>query len=59
MPKKKKDWNEVRGAYTSDDPGLTRDKSGLGYPKPVSILKKVDPAADQDSGFSGKLPKGE
>ena len=22
MPKKK--WNEVRGAYTSDDPGLTR-----------------------------------
>ena len=58
MPKRKKDWNEYRGPYTSDDPGLTRDTSGLGYPKPVDILNRVQPSADRDGGFSGKLDKG-
>jgi hypothetical protein len=38
---------------------LKRDSSGLGYHKPVSIIKRVDPAADQDGGFSGKLPSEE
>jgi hypothetical protein len=59
MPKKtKKDWNEVRGAYTSDDPGLTRDDSGLGYSKPVDISKKVDPSWQRNGGFAGQLDKG-
>jgi hypothetical protein len=58
MPKKKKEWNEVLGAYTSDNPGLTRDESGLGYPKPVDISKKVDPSWKRTDGFSAKLDKG-
>jgi hypothetical protein len=58
MPKKKKDWNEVRGAYTSDDPGLTRDESALGYHKPVDISNRVDPSWKRTDGFSAKLDKG-
>jgi hypothetical protein len=56
---KKEGHEKGVGPYAKNDVKLTRDESGLGYPKPVSILKKVDPAADQDGGFSGKLPKGE
>jgi hypothetical protein len=58
MAKKKKDWNEKLGPYTSDNPGLTRDTSGLGYHKPVSILNRVDPSAARTDGFSAKLDKG-
>ena len=54
-----KDWNGPQG---SDDMGkdpLRKDESGLGYPKPRDISKVVDEAWKIDSGFSGKLPKGE
>jgi hypothetical protein len=53
------DWNGPQG---NDDMGrdkLRKDSSGLGYPKPRDISRRVDPAADIDDGFSGKLPKGE
>jgi hypothetical protein len=52
---KNSDWNGPQG---NDDMGrdkLKKDTSGLGYPRPKDISKRVDPAADQDSGFSGKL----
>ena len=57
MPKKK-DWTEKLGAYTTDKVKLNRQPD-KGYVKPVSILNRVNTAAHQDSGFSGKLPKGE
>jgi Skp family chaperone for outer membrane proteins len=45
-------------AYTTDEVKLNRQPD-KGYVKPVSILNRVNTAAHQDSGFSGKLPKGE
>jgi hypothetical protein len=57
MPKKK-NWNEYRGPYTSDEPGLTRDESGLGYPKPVDIYDRVTPSWNRTDGFSAKLDRG-
>jgi hypothetical protein len=54
-----KDWN---GPQSSEDMGrdkLRKDDSALGFHAPKSILKKVDPAADQDGGYSGKLPSEE
>jgi hypothetical protein len=59
MPRKpKKDWTEKLGAYTTDKVEMTRDTSGLGYPKPVDISKKVDPSWQRTDGFSAKLDKG-
>jgi hypothetical protein len=54
MPKKK-DWTEKLGKYTSDDPGLTRDESGLGYPKPKDISKVVDGNHKANDGYVGPL----
>jgi hypothetical protein len=36
---------------------MKRDTSGSGYSKPVDISKRVQPNADQNGGFSGKLTK--
>jgi hypothetical protein len=58
MPKRK-DWNEKLGAYTTDEVKMTRDTSGLGYPKPRDISKLVDPSHKRNDGFSAKLDKGE
>jgi hypothetical protein len=58
VAKNDSDWN---GPQSSEDLGrekLRRDSSGLGYPKPVDISKRVD-GAQSDDGFSGKLPKSE
>jgi hypothetical protein len=58
-PKKgdESEWNSPQG---SDDMG--RDKlvrqPDKGYPKPVDILKKVDPSWERTEGFSAKLDKG-
>jgi hypothetical protein len=52
------DWN---GPQSSEDMGrekLRPDSSGLGYSKPVDISRRVD-GADDNSGFSGKLPSDE
>jgi hypothetical protein len=50
-------WN---GPQSSEDLGrekLRKDSSGLGYPKPVSILDRVEKAQKiHPDGFSGKLP---
>jgi hypothetical protein len=37
---------------------MTRDESARKYPKPVDILDRVQPSADRDEGFSGRLDKG-
>jgi hypothetical protein len=53
------DWN---GPQSSEDLGrekLRKDTSGLGYPAPKSIEKRVDEAWNFDSGFCGRLPKSE
>jgi len=55
----KRDWNEKRGPYTSDDPGLKQDDSALGYQKPVDISRRVDKAWVVNDGFSGKMPSDE
>jgi hypothetical protein len=52
-------WNGEQGSSDMEKDPLKRDTSGLRYHKPKSISKIIDPAADQDDGFSGKLPKGE
>jgi hypothetical protein len=57
---KNSDWNHP--VQSNPDLGrekLRKDSSGLGYPKPVDISKKVDEAWKIDDGFSGKLPKSE
>jgi hypothetical protein len=53
------DWNSP--IQSNPDMGrekLRKDDSALGYPKPKDISRRVD-GADDNSGFSGKLPKGE
>jgi hypothetical protein len=49
-------WNGPQGSADMEKDPLRKDSSGLGYPKPVDISKRVDPASRQDDGFSGKLP---
>jgi hypothetical protein len=56
---KDSDWNGPQSSESMGRDKLRKDDSALGFHKPVSILKKVDPAADQDDGFSGKLPSDE
>jgi hypothetical protein len=55
-----RDWNHP--VQSNPDLGrekLRKDSSGLGYPKPVDISKKVDEAwTVHKEGFSSKLPKG-
>ena len=54
-----KDWN---GPQSSEDMGrdkLRKDESPRAYPRPRDISKIVDEAHKIDSGFSGRLPKGE
>jgi hypothetical protein len=46
------------GPYAKNDVKLTRDESGLGYPKPVDISRRVDPSWKRTDGFSAKLDKG-
>ena len=53
------DWNNAK--QSNEDMGRDRlrpDSSGLGYKKPVDISRRVD-GADDNSGFSGKLPSNE
>jgi hypothetical protein len=52
-------WNGPQGSADMEKDPLKKDSSGLGYPKPVSILNRVEPASQQDDGFAGKLPKSE
>jgi hypothetical protein len=58
MPKKTEGHEKGVGPYSKNDVKLTRDESGLGYPKPVDISKKVDPSWKRTDGFSAKLDKG-
>jgi len=51
-------WNGPQGSDDMEKDPLKRDTSGLGYPKPVDIERRVTPSADRDGGFSGKLDKG-
>jgi hypothetical protein len=54
------DWNNP--VQSNPDLGrekLKKDSSGLGYPQPRDISKKVDEAWKIDDGFSGRLPKSE
>ena len=56
---KNSDWNGPQG---NDDMGrdkLKKDTSGLGYPRPIDISRRVDKASGIDEGFSGKLPSDE
>jgi hypothetical protein len=50
-------WNGPQGSADMEKDPLKKDSSGLGYPKPVSILDRVEPASQQHDGFSGRLPK--
>jgi hypothetical protein len=59
MAKAKEGHEKGVGPYSKNDVKLTRDESGLGYPKPVSILNKVDPSHKRNDGFSAKLDKSE
>jgi hypothetical protein len=59
VAKNDKSWNGPQGSSNMEKDKLRRDSSGLGYPKPVSILDRVEPASRQDDGFAGKLPKSE
>jgi hypothetical protein len=59
VKKNDSDWNGPQGSADMGKDKLKKDSSGLGYHAPKSISRVIDPAADQDSGFSGKLPKGE
>jgi hypothetical protein len=52
-------WNGPQGSSDMEKDPLRRDSSGLGYPKPVSILNRIEPASQVDDGFAGKLPKSE
>jgi hypothetical protein len=56
VAKNDKSWNGPQGSKDMEKDPLRKDSSGLGYPKPVSILNRVEPASRQDDGFSGKLP---
>lgn len=49
------------GPYAGGDKDskVRRDDSGLGYPKPRDISKKVDPSHKRTDGFSAKLDKAE
>jgi len=51
-------WNGPQGSDDMEKDPLRRDTSGLGYPKPKDISRRVD-GADDNSGFSGKLPSDE
>jgi hypothetical protein len=51
-------WNGPQGSDSMDKDPLKRDTSGLGYPKPVDISKRVDPSWRRTDGFSAKLDKG-
>jgi hypothetical protein len=57
MPKRE-GYEKGIGPYSKNDVKLNRQPD-KGYPKPVDISRRVNPAADQDGGFSGKLPSGE
>ena len=57
--KSKNAWNSP--VQSNPDLGrekLRKDDSALGYHKPVDISRRVD-GADDNSGFSGKLPSDE
>jgi hypothetical protein len=54
---KKSDWNGEQGSSDMGSEFLRKDRSGLGYKKPVDISKIVDQASKIDDGFAGKLPK--
>jgi hypothetical protein len=57
---KKEGHEKGVGPYAGGDADsrVRRDSSGLGYPEPVDIYNRVQPSADRDGGFSGKLDRG-
>jgi hypothetical protein len=52
-------WNGPQGSADMGKDKLRRDSSGLGYPKPTSILDRAEKASQVDDGFAGKLPPSE
>jgi hypothetical protein len=50
-------WDGPQGSSDMEKDPLRKDSSGLGYPKPVSILDRVEPASQVNDGFDGRVPK--